>query len=81
MACGFADGFSRQNSLKDAWVGIRGKRCPIAGKVCMDMMMVRVGPLAQMSKKDIPHVGELRKKFMKKIIQNRFQIFLQCPKS
>ena len=45
LAVGFADGYSRENSNagtygKAAKVGIRGKLCDIAGKVCMDMLMV-----------------------------------------
>jgi len=43
IAIGFADGYSRYNSNKGS-VGIRGKIYNIAGKVCMDMMMVDLGP-------------------------------------
>ncbi|MDP2911039.1 MAG: alanine racemase [Candidatus Omnitrophota bacterium] len=41
---GYGDGYSRHFSNK-AHVLIRGVRCPIAGKVCMDMCMVDVGHL------------------------------------
>ena len=45
LAVGFADGYSRENSNagsygKAAKVGVRGQLCDIAGKVCMDMLMV-----------------------------------------
>merc|ERR1712232_993813 len=43
LAIGFADGYSRYNSNRSE-VGIRGHRFSIAGKVCMDMMMVDCGP-------------------------------------
>ena len=51
LALGFADGYSRENSNTDAEVGygkagkvgINGRICDIAGKVCMDMMMVNCG--------------------------------------
>ena len=41
---GYGDGYSRHLSNK-AHVLIRGKRAPIAGRVCMDMCMVDVGHL------------------------------------
>ena len=41
---GYGDGYSRHFSNK-AHVLIRGVRCPIAGRVCMDMCMVEVGHL------------------------------------
>ena len=41
---GYGDGYSRYFSNK-AHVLIRGARCPIAGRVCMDMCMVEVGHL------------------------------------
>ena len=42
LACGFADGYSRSHSSKGV-VGIRGKLYTVAGKVCMDMLMVDLG--------------------------------------
>lgn len=48
---GYGDGYSRNFSNK-AHVLIRGVRCPIAGRVCMDMCMVDVGHLKN------PKVGE-----------------------
>ena len=41
---GYGDGYSRHFSNK-AHVLIRGARCPIVGRVCMDMCMVEVGHL------------------------------------
>ena len=41
---GYGDGYSRHFSNK-AHVLIRGSRCPIVGRVCMDMCMVDVGHL------------------------------------
>ena len=44
LAIGFADGFSRANSNRAGAVGVRGRRCAVAGKVCMDMTMLDLGP-------------------------------------
>lgn len=41
---GYADGYPRSLSNK-GYVLIRGKRCPIRGRVCMDQMMVDVSAL------------------------------------
>jgi alanine racemase len=41
---GYADGYSRLLSNK-AEVLIRGRRAPVAGRVCMDMVMVDVGQI------------------------------------
>ncbi len=41
---GYADGYPRSLSNK-GYVLIRGKRCPIRGRVCMDQMMVDVSGL------------------------------------
>ena len=43
LACGFADGWARANSNVGK-VGLRGRRYQLAGKVCMDMLMVNLGP-------------------------------------
>ena len=40
---GYGDGYSRKLSNR-GFVIIRGKRYPIVGKVCMDQMMVDIGP-------------------------------------
>lgn len=41
ITVGYADGFRRELSNK-ATVEIHGVKCPIVGKVCMDMMMVKI---------------------------------------
>ena len=41
LACGYADGYPRTLSNR-ADVLIRGVRCPVAGRVCMDQMMVDI---------------------------------------
>ena len=45
LAMGYADGFPRQTSNKGAQVLIRGKRCPILGRITMDQFMVDVTEL------------------------------------
>ena len=47
---GYADGYPRSLSNK-AEVIIRGKRCPIVGRICMDQMMVDVS--------DVPDVANM----------------------
>ncbi len=42
LAMGYADGYPRQASNKGAHVLIRGKRCPILGRITMDQFMVDV---------------------------------------
>ena len=41
VACGYGDGYHRIASGK-AEVLIRGRRCPVVGRICMDQMMVDV---------------------------------------
>ena len=45
LAAGYADGYPRQTSNQGAQVLIRGKRCPILGRVTMDQFMVDVTDL------------------------------------
>jgi alanine racemase len=45
VAMGYADGYPRQTSNKGAQVLIRGKRCPIIGRITMDQFMVDVTDL------------------------------------
>jgi alanine racemase len=45
LAMGYADGYPRQTSNKGAQVLIRGKRCPILGRITMDQLMVDVTDL------------------------------------
>jgi alanine racemase len=42
---GYADGYRRASSENGATLLIRGKRCPIVGRVCMDQLMVDVSEL------------------------------------
>ena len=42
LAMGYADGYPRQTSSQGAQVLIRGKRCPILGRITMDQFMVDV---------------------------------------
>lgn len=43
LAIGYADGYRRRLSNR-AEVGVGGVRCPVAGRVCMDMTMIDLGP-------------------------------------
>lgn len=43
IPCGYGDGYSRLLSGK-AKVLVNGKLCPIAGTVCMDQLMIDLGP-------------------------------------
>lgn len=43
---GYADGYRRMSAERGAFLLIRGKRCPIVGRVCMDQLMVDVSELA-----------------------------------
>ena len=45
LAMGYADGYPRQTSNQGAQVLIRGKRCPILGRITMDQFMVNVTDL------------------------------------
>ena len=45
LAMGYADGYPRQTSNQGAQVLIRGKRCPILGRITMDHFMVDVTDL------------------------------------
>jgi alanine racemase len=45
LSMGYADGYPRQTSNKGAQVLIRGKRCPILGRITMDQFMVDVTDL------------------------------------
>lgn len=42
VGIGYADGYPRSLSNK-GFVEIKGKKCPIIGRVCMDMMMIDLG--------------------------------------
>ena len=45
VTAGYADGYPRHLSNQDAAVLIQGKRCPVLGRVTMDLMMVDVSKL------------------------------------
>jgi alanine racemase len=40
LSAGYADGYPRHLSNRDATVLVRGKRCPLLGRVTMDLMMI-----------------------------------------
>jgi len=42
LTCGYADGYPRHLSNRNADVLVRGKRCPLLGRVTMDLMMIDV---------------------------------------
>ena len=42
LTCGYADGYPRHLSNRDADVLVRGRRCPLLGRVTMDLMMIDV---------------------------------------
>lgn len=45
LAIGYADGYDRRFSQGIGYVIIQGKKAPVIGNVCMDMVMVDVTPL------------------------------------
>lgn len=45
LSAGYADGYPRHLSNHDAAVLVRGKRCPLLGRVTMDLMMIDVSHL------------------------------------
>ena len=47
VAIGYADGFIRK--FRDSYAIIKGKKCPIIGRVCMDQLMVDIGDLNDIS--------------------------------
>lgn len=46
LPVGYADGYPRALSNRSV-VLIRGSRCPVRGRICMNMLMVEVGPAVQ----------------------------------
>ena len=42
LSAGYADGYPRHLSNRDASVLVRGKRCPLLGRVTMDLMVIDV---------------------------------------
>lgn len=49
LPVGYNEGYPRIASGRGSYVLIKGKRCPILGRICMNMMMV-----------DISHVGDVK---------------------
>jgi alanine racemase len=45
LTAGYADGYQRQISNRDAAMIVRGKRCPLLGRVTMDLMVIDVSAL------------------------------------
>ncbi len=45
LAIGYADGYPRQTSNRGAQVLVRGRRCPILGRVTMDQLMIDASDL------------------------------------
>ncbi len=52
LSAGYADGYPWQLSNRDAAVLVRGKRCPLLGRVTMDLIVIDVSQL------DDVHVGD-----------------------
>src|SRR5204862_7005161 len=42
LTCGYADGYPRHLSNREADVVVRGKRCPLLGRVTMDLIVIDV---------------------------------------
>jgi alanine racemase len=45
VTCGYADGYPRHLSNRGADVLVRGKRCPLLGRVTMDLIMIGVSKI------------------------------------
>jgi alanine racemase len=45
VSAGYADGYPRHASNRDAAVLVHGKRCPLLGRVTMDLMMIDVSEI------------------------------------
>ncbi|MEY4658692.1 MAG: alanine racemase [Bacteroidota bacterium] len=54
---GYADGFKRELSNGAGAVYIQNMRCPVVGRVCMDMIMVDLGELTVDSKTVVEIIG------------------------
>jgi alanine racemase len=49
LSAGYADGYPRHVSNRDAAMIVRGKRCPLLGRVTMDLMVIDVSHLPEAS--------------------------------
>jgi alanine racemase len=47
LSAGYADGYPRHISNRDAAMLVRGKRCPLLGRVTMDLMMIDVSDVPE----------------------------------
>ena len=52
LTAGYADGYPRHLSNRDAAVLIRGQRCALLGRVTMDLMMVDVSQVKHVTAGD-----------------------------
>lgn len=53
---GYAEGFKRIGGEHGAWVVINDTRCPVVGRVCMNMSMINVSHLPGIKAGDLVHV-------------------------
>ena len=47
LTAGYADGYPRHLSNRDAQMLVRGQRCPLLGRVTMDLMVIDVSNLPE----------------------------------
>jgi len=59
LTIGFADGYPRELGNGTGRVSIRGSIFPVAGNVCMDMMMVELGPAGAAGPGALVAVGDV----------------------
>jgi alanine racemase len=52
LSAGYADGYPRHLSNRDAAVLVRGQRCPLLGRVTMDLMMIDVSKIENVPEGD-----------------------------
>lgn len=52
LSAGYADGYPRHLSNREAAVLVHGKRCPLLGRVTMDLMMIDVSGIAEVKPGD-----------------------------
>jgi alanine racemase len=58
LPIGHADGFSRHYGHGKGWVLINGKKAPVVGNVCMDMIMVEIGEITCHEGSEVIIIGE-----------------------
>ena len=59
LTIGFADGYPRELGNRVGRVSIQGSTFPVAGNVCMDMMMVELGPAGAAGPGALVAVGDV----------------------